>query len=76
MMKFDAGIGGTFSGAPDSEARPAETSQDSGLIRDGYLSMVSYTSRQDDFSCGTAGSHALWITARVVLPQLLYAAGW
>ncbi len=29
MMKFDAGISGTFSGAPGSEARPAETSHDS-----------------------------------------------
>ena len=31
MMKFDAGVSGTFSGAPGSETRPAETSHDSGL---------------------------------------------
>ena len=32
MMKFDAGTIGTFSGAPAPPPRPAETSQDSGLI--------------------------------------------
>src|SRR6516162_6558283 len=52
MMKFDAGIGGTFSGAPGEDSRPAETSHDSGLIPDGCLSMVSHTSRQEDFCCG------------------------
>src|SRR3990172_7204753 len=41
MMKFDAGINGTFSGAPGSEARPAETSHDSGLIPDGCFSILS-----------------------------------
>src|SRR5439155_5939299 len=76
MMKFDAGIGGTFSGAPGSEARPAEMSHDSGLIPDGCLSMVSHTSRQEDFYCGTAGSHAHGITARVARPHLLCAARW
>src|SRR6187551_3205723 len=32
MMKFDAGISGTFNGAPGSLARPADTSHDSGLM--------------------------------------------
>jgi hypothetical protein len=41
MMKFDAGISGTFSGAPGSEARPADTSHDSGLIPDGRFSILS-----------------------------------
>src|SRR5215212_2754445 len=44
MMKFDAGIGGTFSGAPGSEARPAETSHDSGLMPDGCCSILANTS--------------------------------
>jgi hypothetical protein len=48
MMKFEAGISGTLSGAPDSEARPAETSHDSGLIPDGCFSMLSNTSRQKE----------------------------
>src|SRR5947207_7091852 len=51
MMKFDAGIGGTFSGAPGSEARPAETSHDSGLTPDGCLSILS-TSRQEELWSG------------------------
>src|SRR6266496_4464222 len=76
MMKFDAGISGTFSGAPGSEARPAETSHDSGLIPDGCLSIVSHASRQEDFCCGTAGSNANGITARVARPHLFCAAGW
>src|SRR6476619_6620326 len=38
IMKFDAGIGGTFNGAPDSEARPAVTSHDCSLIWDGCFS--------------------------------------
>src|SRR5690349_40472 len=76
MMKFDAGIGGTFSGAPGSEARPAETSHDSGLIPDGCLSIVSHTPRQEDFCYGTAGSNANGITARVAGPHLFCAAGW
>jgi len=41
MMKFDAGIGGTFSGAPGSEARPAEMSHDSSVIPDECLSIVA-----------------------------------
>src|SRR6185295_3911179 len=41
MMKFDAGMRGTFSGAPGSEARPAETSHDSGLIPDGFSILYS-----------------------------------
>src|SRR5215213_9456312 len=40
IMKFDAGISGTFSGAPGSEARPAETSHDSGLILNGSFSTL------------------------------------
>src|SRR6266566_6722226 len=75
MMKFDAGIGGTFSGAPGEDSRPAETSHDSGLIPDGCLSMVSPPSRQEDFCSGTAASHANCITARVARPHLLCAAG-
>jgi hypothetical protein len=47
MMKFDAGIGGTFSGAPGSEARPAETSHDSGLIPEGCFSILSNTSSSE-----------------------------
>src|SRR5437763_6999539 len=65
MMKFDAGIGGTFSGAPGSEARPAETSHDSGLIPDECLSIVSHAPKQEDFCCATAGSNANCITAQV-----------
>src|SRR5215216_3155601 len=40
IMKFDAGISGTFSGAPGSEARPAETSHDSVLILNGSFSTL------------------------------------
>lgn len=46
MTKFDAGISGTFSGAPGSDARPAETSQDSGLIPEKGFSIRLTTSRQ------------------------------
>jgi 2-phosphoglycerate kinase len=41
MMKFDAGISGTLSGAPGTESRPAETSHDSTLISDPGLSTVA-----------------------------------
>src|SRR5690606_32349698 len=39
-MKFDAGTMGTFSGAPGSDSRPAETSHVSSLIPDGCLSIL------------------------------------
>src|SRR5947209_13945118 len=48
MMKFDEGISGTFSGAPGSEARPAEMSHDSGLIPDGCFANFSNASRQGE----------------------------
>jgi hypothetical protein len=38
--------------------------------------MVSHTSRQEDFCCGTAGSNANGITARVARLNLFCAAGW
>src|SRR3954467_8394719 len=52
MMKFDAGTSGTLSGAPGSDARPAETSHDSGLIPDGCLSMLANTSREEEYGGG------------------------
>src|SRR5215467_1312779 len=73
MMKFDAGIGGTFSGAPGEYSRPAETSHDSGLIPDGCLSIVSHTSRQEDFCCGTAESVRLAAPVGLVGPSSLLA---
>ena len=45
IMKFDAGISGTFSGAPASESRPVDTSHDSGLIPDVRLSTSPTTSK-------------------------------
>src|SRR5215831_15688687 len=40
MMKFEAGIKGTFSGAPGSVERPAETSHVSGVMSSGRSSML------------------------------------
>src|SRR5215216_7206015 len=58
IMKFDAGISGTFNGAPGSEARPAETSHDSGLILEGCFSTLSNASRQEESSRGIIGPNA------------------
>src|SRR5215213_653038 len=49
IMKFDAGISGTFNGAPGSEARPAETSHDSGLILEGCFFTLSNTPDKQNY---------------------------
>src|SRR4029453_12970156 len=41
MMKFEAGLSGTFRGVPGAADRPAETSQDSGVISGGRSSILS-----------------------------------
>src|SRR5690606_29533062 len=57
-MKFDAGTMGTFSGAPGSDSRPAETSHDSGLIPDGCFSILRTPPDGPTLTRRHVGAHA------------------